>query len=915
MPKIRYNERSWAIDLISELNNWLIGKNLIIKRAGGENTIKASGGNLFPDVLLFGDEKKGKILQGWELKMPDTPISDSDFVENAKRKALSLSLNSFLVWNVSAAVLYIFENKIPKPVKTWNNLASLHSRDEVQNNKNKISLMLNEILNDINSFLQSGKILPSNITEVLGGDSIADLILNNIGLYTQTLKTEAQSNSSFNNEITLWWRYAKNDYPEENNKFIVLSRNNLLFLTNKFLFAHILKSYQKDSAKIDSIDDTFNIEDVEKVFASITSKCNFWNIFQSNIGEKTIPKLVLKDILSFHLLLKEFNFNKIDKPLLHDLIGLTIYKNKRKVAGQFTTPIKLSALLANLTLQKANEQVIDPCCGSGTILKEVYKFKRKSLDISDSLKTIWGNDKFSLPLQIAAFNFTAPEMLGEIIQLFKEDVINLKINKNITFHEPFIGKEVERKIPEFNCVVSNLPFVKQENIEELNPGIRDIINSYIQDITDSDAKLDGRSDLYAYLPFYLWSLMKEGGRMGIIISNSWLGTSWGQTYFQLLKKFFNVLFVVTSGNGRWFKNAKVVTNIVILEKIKANSNLESSTKFVVTKKKINQYSQEEIEEIRALAAIKNNIDEADITINTYDKGQIQYALENGLNLNSFFADNSWLKDINGKLVNASTLFTIARGERRGWDKLFYPNQKHSIEKDYLKPVLKSPRSIKKLIANSDAVAFCCDKSLEDLEKLNHNGALSWINKFAHITNKNGIPLTQSLARSGTNWYTMSPSTMGELVTSINFGDRLFVALFEKPTFVNQRLIRFTRLDKSIDLSFVHALMNSVISLYYLEAMGTGRGEGALDLSKNKIEKDFRLPNPNLFNKEQKSLIISLFNKIKTRPIYNIEKELNQKDRECFDLQIFKILEQEKIYNKVKKSLLMLYKIRFFANNQ
>lgn len=32
---------------------------------------------MFPDVLLYGDENQTQILQGWELKLPDTPITES----------------------------------------------------------------------------------------------------------------------------------------------------------------------------------------------------------------------------------------------------------------------------------------------------------------------------------------------------------------------------------------------------------------------------------------------------------------------------------------------------------------------------------------------------------------------------------------------------------------------------------------------------------------------------------------------------------------------------------------------------------------------------------------------------------------------------------------------------------------------
>ena len=104
--KTHYNERSWAIDLISAIKVWASSRDLHIKGAGGERTLLTESNPLFPDVLLFGDESCGHIIQGWELKFPDTPITDQVFKDKAKEKAIKLNLNSFLIWNVSCAILY-----------------------------------------------------------------------------------------------------------------------------------------------------------------------------------------------------------------------------------------------------------------------------------------------------------------------------------------------------------------------------------------------------------------------------------------------------------------------------------------------------------------------------------------------------------------------------------------------------------------------------------------------------------------------------------------------------------------------------------------------------------------------------------------------------------------------------------------
>ena len=106
MAKINYNERSWAIDVISEINIILQNKGWHFKSAGGESTIVNDKSSLFPDVLIFKDQSKDIILQGWELKMPDTQINDAELIGNAIKKARILQRDSFILWNVKSAVLY-----------------------------------------------------------------------------------------------------------------------------------------------------------------------------------------------------------------------------------------------------------------------------------------------------------------------------------------------------------------------------------------------------------------------------------------------------------------------------------------------------------------------------------------------------------------------------------------------------------------------------------------------------------------------------------------------------------------------------------------------------------------------------------------------------------------------------------------
>lgn len=116
--KVGYNERSWAIEMITQINFIAENNDLLIKRAGGESTISVNPQlRMFPDVILYGDTNLTTILQGWELKMPDVPITDETFVKDAQRKARALHLDSCVIWNFQYVQFYIYIKRRQKPLK------------------------------------------------------------------------------------------------------------------------------------------------------------------------------------------------------------------------------------------------------------------------------------------------------------------------------------------------------------------------------------------------------------------------------------------------------------------------------------------------------------------------------------------------------------------------------------------------------------------------------------------------------------------------------------------------------------------------------------------------------------------------------------------------------------------------------
>ena len=264
--------------------------------------------------------------------------------------------------------------------------------------------------------------------------------------------------------------------------------------------------------------------------------------------------------------------------------------------------------------------------------------------------------------------------------------------------------------------------------------------------------------------------------------------------------------------------------------------------------------------------------------------------------------------LNLPLVPVKSLFQVRRGERRGWDTLFYPAAGHGIEAEYIRPVLKNSKEVKRYTTTASSEAFSCSLSINQLQKARHTGALNWIRRFENGENNTGKPLTESLARSGMHWYEMGTDALADLVMPLNFGNRLFVSRLTPAAFVNQRLIRFNAND-GVDLDLCHALLNSAISLFMIEGMGFGRGQGALDLSKDRIEDFMHLLDPNQLNLTQSARIKTAFTPLMQRDILEVADELERPDRQHFDTTIIDAFGLSVTRDQVYDSLVKLVKIR------
>lgn len=897
---VTYNERSWAIDLIGHLKHLATWDNRSIKDAGGEQTVKAEGSSLFPDVLLFGDRATARILQGWELKMPDTGIDDAEFREKAETKARALGLDSFLLWNVSHAHLYIRDVDTDAFVcsHAWSDLADITTRTAVVRNRARWEALAETIFGYLNDLFDRGTLQGRQFIDAYRSGGVTALIMENAGQVAEALVEASKRDSALRAGMILWWNRYQAEYAGGTMEQ-VLAQAVIFNWIGKILFGHILREKDVRAQRVATIgDEETNPEKALDLFRQLSEDCNFWTIFSDSIGLGLIPNGVWEQLKQFNRLLSDLRVGSVDQGQLSNILEATVEVAVRKLRGQYPTPIELARLLVNLCVRNTvDDRVLDPCCGSGTIARAAMEQKLgANVAPARVAATVFAGDQDPQAVQIATFALAKPSLINIPLRIYQHDAFALKPDTQIGFRNPTNGEVFTEALGQFQAITSNLPFVAQEGRKQYGNAL-DLV---VATMGEEGERFTRRADVAAYLPFSLHPLLADGGRLGVIITNAWLGTDWGDAFYNLLGRYYDLKCVVTSGAGRWFQNSKVVTNILIMEKKADTDQPSGDIKFVVLKRPLKELAEDGAVQIAAAQIELGQMQNDTMTIRAVGKADLAWFRTLGLGGNAQFVDCDWIKTL--PLIPLKSLFKVRRGERRGMNELFYPAPGHKIEPEYIKPLAKSPVNFKRLRCPAAQEAFSCSLTKDELTALGHTGALNWIRRFETAKTIDKLQTDRLM------WYEMKADTLTELVMFINYGDRLFVGRVDPPAFADQRLVRLESIG-AVDIDLAHALLNSTIAMFIIEGMGFGRGLGALDLNKDRIEDFMHVLDPYHLNPAGISSIKTAFAPLLARDILDVADELKQADRQVFDDAVITAfglnIDRQRIYD----ALLLLVKIR------
>jgi hypothetical protein len=369
-----------------------------------------------------------------------------------------------------------------------------------------------------------------------------------------------------------------------------LARMMAYVLLNKIIFRKILdKSYRIPPLNLlDSSSRVRFMEGLKYNFdRAVEVTKDFEPIFRTGVYDQ-IPLPEDPDLLEYinDLL---YDLESVDLIKIGEKIGymyeVLIPPEERHQLGQFYTPPWVCELITRWCIRDSEDVVLDPGVGSGGFLLQAYRrLLEKKIgpggtsvvhpDVHEKiLSQLYALDINPFPAHLSAMGVSIKSITvpSTKLNVLVSDFFSVQPGQKVLspYKVKTVVREEEREIvlPKFDAVVGNPPYTRWTEIpDETQRLIRTRLGKLMKKYGLTPQVSRGvEPGIYTYWIIHATSFLKEGGRLGMIISNTWLQTDYGTGFGNFLLDNFRIKAVIDTAL-RLFKGALVTTCIVLAEK-------------------------------------------------------------------------------------------------------------------------------------------------------------------------------------------------------------------------------------------------------------------------------------------------------------------------------------------------------------
>jgi len=439
------------------------------------------------------------------------------------------------------------------------------------------------------------------------------------------------------------------------NKFVAIDIVSYLLL-NQILFYHIyvsLNAHKK--ATPPQIEEIGSMDELKSYFDRL-NEIDYGPVYEIDVLSKIpshseIIKSINKTLKIIEILKPEKTRADLFGSLFHEILP----ERTRKVLSAFYTNSKASEILARLTIKNWDDTVIDPACGSGTLLVSAYKTKEELYEGRDDVhkffveENITGVDIMPFACHLASVNLSIQKIttITEMIRITRKNSLELPdiikerktvesssknlsrkiepIKRSQTVFEDFDDKRKKKKlknekekeftITKSDIVLMNPPFCDRNKLPR----------RYVEEILSHKNLVERcgtRINLWGYFLALLDDVLSDNGRVGAIVPSSFLrGKETRKIRKKMLENYHIEYIIKPVGNIAFSKGAKFRDIAIILQRKKPREN--DFTKVIFMKTKLEDISHSEAEQISN--ELRNLLPTKEYTKRDYDCYSVKYS--------------------------------------------------------------------------------------------------------------------------------------------------------------------------------------------------------------------------------------------------------------------------------------------------